>query len=97
MYNFDDYLHENFSAEEIAEMRREVELEMAAIEATKVMQAKVAQTMQQYMSQEQINSTELSERIGFSPSKVNKILHGKINMNLSTKPCLARSVSKATS
>lgn len=81
MGKYDDLLKECLSEEEIAEIKREVALE---VEALRTMQKNMKDALDNYMKQNNIGFNETVIRLGSTPRQISQIQKGIANLRMST-------------
>lgn len=79
--NFKNYLEERLSKSEIAELKKQADLEFESLQD---LQHDVNYALTEYMEDEKIGFNELVRRLGVSPTQVAKIRKGEANLTLAT-------------
>lgn len=79
--NFRAYLDKRLDKDELAEIRKQAELEVRIL---KSLQGIISDTMSEYMERNNIGFNELVRRLDASPSHVAKIQKGEANLTLSS-------------
>jgi hypothetical protein len=79
--SFHDYLKTRLTDEEIAEIKRKAQLEIAIF---KSIQKVLADTMAEYMKKNKIGFNEVVRRLSTSPSQAAKIQRGEANLTLAS-------------
>lgn len=84
--NFQDLLDERFTKEELAEIDREVELELAALKA---LQQSVKELFENYMKQNNLGFNDLVKKLDSTPKQVSRIQKGQANLTLASLAMLS--------
>ena len=79
--SFHDYLKTRLTDEEITEIKRKAQLEVAIL---KSIQKVLADTMAEYMKKNKIGFNEVVRRLSTSPSQAAKIQRGEANLTLAS-------------
>lgn len=79
--SFDDYLKTRLTDEEIAEIKRKAQLEVAILRS---IQKVLSDTMADYMKKNKIGFNEVVRRLATSPSQAAKIQRGQANLTLAS-------------
>lgn len=79
--NFQKYLEKRLDKDEIAEVRKQAQLEIRILKSIKSM---ISDIMNDYMKKNDIGFNELVRRLDASPSHVAKIQRGEANLTLSS-------------
>jgi transcriptional regulator with XRE-family HTH domain len=79
--SFRKYLEKRLSAEDIATIRAQAELEVKAL---RFIQKFITDTIDSYMKENNIGFNELVRRLDWSPSKVAKIQRGEANLTMAS-------------
>lgn len=79
--SFQEYLEKRLNKEEIAEIERQVELEVKILRS---FQKIITDTVNDYMEENNIGFNELVRRLDASPSHIAKIQKGEANLTLSS-------------
>ena len=89
--NFQDLLDAKFTKEELAEIDREAELELAALKA---LQQNVKDLFENYMKKNNVGFNELVRRLNSTPKQVSKIQKGQANLTLASLAMLSASLGQ---
>ena len=84
--NFQDLLDAKFTKEELAEIDREAELELAALKA---LQQNVKDLFENYMKQNNFGFNELVRKLDSTPKQVSRIQKGQANLTLASLAMLS--------
>lgn len=79
--NFEEYLKNRLSTNEINEITEQAELEKIVFTS---LQKDITEAVTNYMLQEKIGFNELVRRLGVSPSQATKIQKGQANLTIAT-------------
>ena len=79
--NFHKYLEKRLSAEEIATIRAQAELEVKNL---RFIQKFITDTIADYMKENKIGFNELGRRLDWSPTKVAKVQRGEANLTMAS-------------
>lgn len=79
--SFDDYLKTKLTDEEITEIKRKAQLEVAIL---KSIQKVLSDTMAEYMKKNKVGFNEVVRRLSTSPSQAAKIQRGQANLTLAS-------------
>jgi hypothetical protein len=79
--SFNDYLKTRLTDEEIAEIKRKAQLEVAIF---KSIQKILSDTMAEYMKKNKVGFNEVVRRLSTSPSQAAKIQRGEANLTLAS-------------
>ncbi len=84
--NFQDLLDKRFTKEELAEIDREVELELAALRA---LQQNVKDLFEDYMKKNNLGFNELVRKLNSTPKQISRIQKGQANLTLASLAMLS--------
>jgi hypothetical protein len=84
--NFQDILDKKFTKEELAEINREAELELAALKA---LQQNVKDLFENYMKKNNLGFNELVRKLDSTPKQISKIQKGQANLTLASLAMLS--------
>ena len=79
--SFNDYLKTRLTDEEITEIKRKAQLEVAIF---KSIQKILSDTMAEYMKKNKVGFNEVVRRLSTSPSQAAKIQRGQANLTLAS-------------
>jgi len=79
--NFHDYLKTRLSQEQLDEIERQAQLEVAILRS---IQKILADTMAEYMKKNKVGFNEVVRRLATSPSQAAKIQRGEANLTLAS-------------
>lgn len=79
--SFDDLIKTKLSQEQLDEIKRQAQLEVAILRS---IQKVLADTMAEYMKKNKVGFNEIVRRLGTSPSQTAKIQRGQANLTLAS-------------
>jgi transcriptional regulator with XRE-family HTH domain len=79
--SFQKYIEKRLSTEKLAQIERQVELEVKIIRS---IQASISEAMDDYMKENNVGFNELVRRLDSSPTHVAKIRRGQANLTVSS-------------
>lgn len=79
--SFQDLLEDQFTKEEIVEIKRQAKAE---VDALRKMQNEVKRAVDAYMKKHKVGFNEMMRRLGTSPSQFSKIQKGEANLTMAS-------------
>ena len=89
--DFQEYIETRLTKEEIAEIDREVELEVKILRS---IQRFISSSLEEYMTENKVGFNELVAKLGSSPSHLSKIRKGEANLTISSFAHLMATLGK---
>lgn len=89
--DFQTYIETQLTKEEIAEIDREVDLEVKILRS---IQNFISSSLEEYMTENKVGFNELVAKLGSSPSHLSKIRKGEANLTISSFAHLMATLGK---